>query len=114
MFCSDACRAEAWRARQSPLPLELEPIRVAVPPHRPQLVHKLKPATLNVLGLLGDFLPHSRRELAEVGGARYSARIGELRDAGQPILGPAKSPRHGIYETEPAGPGGLEMYRLER
>lgn len=119
VHCSPACRRKAWddanRPRvQASLAFEPAPIRVAQPPHNPKLVSKLKPAALNVLGLLGDFEPHSRHELARVGGARYSARVGELRDAGQRILGPSKSARHAIFETEPAGPGGLEMYRLVR
>jgi hypothetical protein len=47
-----------------------------------------------------------------VGGARYSARVEELRAAGHRIKGPSKSPTHGIYETE-LMVDGVEMYRLE-
>ncbi len=115
-YCSDRCRRAHWEAlhpRQAALDFRPEPIRVARPPHSPALVRKLKPAALHILGLLGDGAPHTRQELARVGGARYSARVGELRDAGHRILGPAKSPRHEIYEIEPLGPGAVERYRLE-
>ncbi len=114
VYCCDGHRIEAWKARQAALPLEPEPIRVAVPPHNPALVRRLRPAALHILGLLGDFLPHSRRELAHVGGARYSARVAELRNGGHVILGPSRSPRHRIWDVEPAGADGLEMYRLVR
>lgn len=113
-YATDACRARVWNRvlRQAALDFSPPVLRVARPPHNPALVRRLCRAALGILGLLGDELPHSRQELAQVGGARYSARVGELRDAGHVILGPAKSPRHGLYETEPLGPGNVERYRL--
>ncbi len=117
--CSSKCYDRAYNlrrpvVRQQPLPFAPEPIRVARPPHNPALVRKLKPATLHVLGLLGDGLPHTRQELARVGGIRYSARVAELREAGHCVLGPTRSPRHGIFETEPLGPDAIERYRLRQ
>ena len=116
-YCSRRCKDRAYNAahpvaRQRTLPLTPEPLRVHTPPHNPALVHKLKPAALNVLGLLSDGQPHSRHELYQVGGTRYSARVEEIRAAGHRVLGPSKSIRWRIYECEPAGPGELEMYRL--
>lgn len=119
-YCSDRCRRAHWESlhpRQAVLDFKPEPIRVARPPHNPALVSRLCRAALNVLGLLGDGQPHTRHELAHVGGARYSARVNELREAGHRILGPSKALRlrcaPPIHETEPLGPAGVERYRLE-
>lgn len=98
-------------AAQQSLSFEPAILRVAVPPHNPRLAARLKPAALHVLGLLGDGKPHSRHELATVGGNRYAARVGELRDAGHLILGPSKSRKHQIWDTEPMA-GDVECYRL--
>ena len=98
-------------ARQAALDFNPAPLRVHTPPHDPSKVRKLARAALQILGLLGDGQAHSRHELYRVGGARYSARVEELRAAGHRIKGPSKSPRHGIYETEPMVDG-VEMYRL--
>lgn len=90
-------------------------IRVAVPPHHPALVHRLKPATLHVLGLLADGQPHTRLELAAVGGNRYCARVKELRAAGHRILGPRGWRNHRNEwepEIEPLDRDGVEQYRL--
>lgn len=121
--CSSRCydrwynrRRPAVRAnpelRQRALDFDPVPLRVARPPHNPALVTKLKPAARNAFELLDLGKPVSRVALHAVAGNRYAARICELRDAGYRILGPCKSPRHAIYETEPLGPNGLEMYRL--
>jgi hypothetical protein len=99
-------------ARQEFLDFTPEPLRVHTPAHDPGKVRRLARAALQILGLLGDGRRHSYHELVKAGGRRYSARVGELRDAGHRILGPLKCPRHGIYETEPMVDG-VEMYRLE-
>lgn len=43
---------------------------------------RYKPAREQVLDLLSDLQWHSWRELRRVGGVRYGARVGELRDEG--------------------------------
>jgi hypothetical protein len=108
--------AAAHSPRQSTLSFEPCLIRVAVPPQCPQKVHKLKPAARNVLELLrcgpGPYLWH---QLMAVGGARYGARVGELRAAGYVILGPLGWTRpDGTRETRTVelGPGQAERYRL--
>jgi hypothetical protein len=90
-------------------------IRIAVPPHNPKLAARLKPAALHILALLEDGEAHAWHELMAVGGARYSARVGELRAAGYVLLGPMSWRRtDGEQELrrEPLGPGDVERYRM--
>jgi hypothetical protein len=97
------------------LSLDPEPLRVATPPYAPQMAKKLAPAALKLLGLLSDGRIHNRYELFRVAGARYSARIGELRDSGHRIIGPTKwRDKRGnlVCETVPLGVDGLEHYQL--
>lgn len=46
---------------------------------------KYKPAREQVLDLLGDLQWHSWKDLRRVGGVRYGARLGELKDDGYSI-----------------------------
>lgn len=88
-------------------------IPAVAPRHDPGKRPALHRAALHVLGLLSDGRPHSRLELQAVGGNRYAARVGTLRDAGHVILGPLPQPRRGIFGAEPMVDG-LECYRLVR
>lgn len=74
---------------------------------------KLKPAALNILGLLQSVHEAPWTELQRVGGRRFSGRIEELRAAGHRIIGPKPARRKGIHETTDPGPRGEDMYRLE-
>lgn len=119
-YCSPGCRSKHWdethpRVRQAALPLEPVLIRVAVPPQNPKRVEKLKPAARNVLALLECGGTYTWRQIVTVGGLRYSARIGELRAAGYPILGPLGWRRpDGTRETRTVPlVGGDEAYRIE-
>ena len=88
-------------------------IPLAVPPHDPGKRWALKRAARHILALLQDGCPHSRHELARVGGNRYIARLAEIRaalDGRALVLGPRAY--RGVRETEPLGPRSLEMYRL--
>lgn len=116
-YCSDTHRKAASDLRRgvqrhldfTPAAVALRPI--GAPAHNPALGSKLKRSALRVLARLEQG-PANRLELQAVGGNRYAARIAELRDSGMRILGPMKCPRHGIYEREPLGPNGIEVYRL--
>jgi hypothetical protein len=122
--CNPEHRRAAW-ARDHPRvaiqkALSFQPpavalIPLAVPPHDQGKREALHRAARHVLDLLQDGQPHSRHELEAVGGNRYAARIKAVRDAlaGRGVvLGPLPQPRRGVFETEPLGSGGLELYRL--
>ena len=119
-YCSDVCARQHWNEKHPRLgtqaALRFEPPAVAiipdtVPPHDPKKRPSLHRAALHILGLLGDGMPHSRRELEKVGGNRYAARINAMRQAGHVVLGPRRQLRRGIEEIEPMQ-GGIEFYRL--
>jgi len=118
-YCGKKCRTDAAdlrRGHQRRLPFEPTTTvlrRIGVPDHNPDLAKKLKRSARQILARLEQG-PATRLELQDVGGNRYAARIAELRDAGNRILGPMTCPRHSIFEREPLGPGGIEVYRLER
>ena len=93
-FCSQACRKEAWDSEQAAL-------RGKRHSQRQALLARLKQG------------PMLRREVKACAGDRFSARVEELRAMGFCILGPARAPKHGIFQTTEPGPGGEDVYRLE-
>ena len=120
-FCSNGCRyAHANKAntvrRQGTLsfqPPAVALIPLAVPPHDPGKREALKRAARHILALLQDGCPHSRHELARVGGNRYIARLAEIRaalDGRAVVVGPRA--HRGCREVEPMRDG-CECYRLE-
>ena len=101
---------------QARLPLAPPPVIVAVPPHDPAKAPKLAKACRRLLDALESGHAFTLAGVAELGGRRYSARIGELRAAGYVVLGPRPWMRpDGTMErrTVPMF-AGRECYRLER
>ena len=93
------------------------PPRVHVPAHNPARAPQLSRACAALLELLSDGVAHPWHALLAAGGARYGARISEIRSAGHVVIGPRAWLRpDGSREErrEPLSPGGDEMYRLVR
>jgi hypothetical protein len=85
MYCSDACRAEAWRRRQRTG--VHEQARLDFTPAASHLAHALRgreTKAQKILALLRRG-PANSFDLLRVGGARYGARVFELRAAGHRI-----------------------------
>ena len=86
-----------------------------VPAHNPRRAPQLSRACAALLELLADGQPHPWHALLAAGGARYGARIGELRSAGHVVLGPLAWRRpDGSREDrrQPLSATGDECYRL--
>ncbi len=119
VYCEPHCRLQAWAARQGPLQaaLSFEPATVPLPTLNPTVPKNrkrdLQSKYLAILGRL-QYGPATRAEVKGLGGDRFSARIGEIRDAGHYVVGPAPSPKHGIFETTKPGLDGQDVYELRR
>lgn len=79
MYCSDACRAEAWRRRQRTG--VHEQARLDFTPAASELAHTVRGRETKAARILARLRegPANSLELLRVGGIRYSARIHELR-----------------------------------
>jgi hypothetical protein len=83
VYCSDACRARAWRRHQEqarlPFDPPLRPLPVTNTPS-PESRTRLQRACWRILEELARH-PATNTTLAAVGGLRYGARLRELREA---------------------------------
>lgn len=78
-FCSDACRAEAWRQQRLPFVPEALPLpQIATP--SPEERPRLQRACWRILRRLEQGRA-TNMDLLQVGGLRFGARLKELRDA---------------------------------
>lgn len=114
-FCSDRCRMAAWdreHPRQGVLPMSpaLEPLPPTEAPLSPAARRKCQSKAMLILGRLQRG-PATSRELHDLGGWRFSARIEELRGRHY-IVGPEPSRKHGIAETTKPGPDGIDTWEL--